>query len=233
LNEKKLGTFTLILCFLLLPLIVVACNTGNVVELQYASGQVRFREGTDENKVLTDLKVDAIMQNGRKRRLNTNQLTIGRVDTSIVGQQEVSIGYNDVKMLLSVYIYPIDANVNLAIIGYNESPLISQYRQNKQPGDISASESIFKKNNEPYFVGDINSWEYFPKITTMDEQGNIEDLEVNYFDSDVTIQQVESDGSLTTLMLISPAANEVETESQDLHRVVTNTISTNIGTRPI
>lgn len=197
------------MCFLSLPFVLMACG-GNLVKIDYDSGTLQYRQYSDESQVFSDLKVIGTLSNGRKKLLDKRDLHIGHVDTTTKGEQQITLTYNNISTTLTVFIYSEEANTNIRITGYEQAENITLYNANRQNTDFSNKSNAFKKNNEPYYVGDINDFVYFPLITgySVDDSGSTIDLIpetiLGEFESQVQIERKNADDSYTLLGTSEP-----------------------------
>jgi hypothetical protein len=158
-NPVKGLLLAIMLILAALPL--SACGDKPIASISFIEGSVSTYVEQGSTPDLSGLKVLVTFVNGATKTVSSSELNIGRLDTTAVGPQVLTVTYLVFSTQIIFYITEQDVS-GLTVFGYSSPEFIAAYNANKQNGNV------FLGAPEAYAVGNQNPFRMFPEVTLMD-----------------------------------------------------------------
>jgi len=202
-KHKNKVLIAVILFFIVaVPLIMAGCvNRGEVVKIELLAGTTSYRQYTLSENILKDIIITATYQNGDSKTVKGDDVEVGRgaVDTSVLGDQDVSVSYSGITIQVKIRILEEDVNFDARVIGYNPNENWNRYLQNSTVED-STNDGVFKVPYRAYSVGNANSFSMFPVVTLLNSDESISISTANIFTSSFDFEVMGSNGQYIDLV---------------------------------
>ncbi len=166
---------------------------------------ISVREGSIETTLLvgseepnwSDLVLNLTYDNDETATATkSDEMTISRIDTSVLGTQELVIKYKGLTTTVKIHIVAHEGDL-YEYIGYQKPDSYSLYEGSTRDVDPTL-DNEFSIGSYNYKVGDDNPFKFLPKITALNQDN--QSVTITEYTSDVVVKEngVELTGSALT-----------------------------------
>ncbi len=170
---KKLKTILPIMAMIIsMCFVVVACGGKKIESIVLKEGSIATGYTQNEEVDLSGLIIIVKYNDGTTEEITKDKLEVGTIDTSVVGEQKLTIKYEGKTL---------DVNI---LVSNNLDEVYDIFGVDL-PTYLTVDKSNFYEQDHDYVVGDDNPFKFLPNITVLDNDDNL--VTINRYKSISTI----------------------------------------------